>query len=150
MMEPEESAKKMGGELSNAMRWKASCFKEQIGDSFPCDSGMLLEGRKNTRSKSIHQHCNAKEMSRGIRNKGDTFVCLNRIWSEKAYRFPMQNYRYPMQKLPLSQHMTVRARNPPKADRDQIPSKVNFSEKILCIRYTEFVTNAAAESSTGS
>lgn len=63
----------------------------------------------------------------------------------------MQNCRYSVQKLPLSQPMTVRARNPSKAlTKKQITSKANFSKKILCIRYTEFVTNAIAESCTGS
>lgn len=89
-------------------------------------------------------------MSRGIRNKGDIFVCLNRIWSKKVYRFPMANYRYPMQKLTsVLTHYSESQKSTKGIDRDQIPSKANFSEKILCIRYTEFLTNGIAESSTG-
>lgn len=84
MMESKESTKKMGGELSNTMRGIASRFKEQIGDSSPCHSDMLLEGRRNTRSKSNHQHCNVKEMSSGIRNEGDILTCLHWIWSEES------------------------------------------------------------------
>lgn len=90
-------------------------------------------------------------MSRGIRNKGDIFISLNRVWSKKIYRFPMENYRYPMQKLTsVSTHYSESQKSTKGIDRDQIPSKANFSEKLLCIKYTEFLTNSIAECSTGS
>ena len=50
----------------------------------------------------------------------------------------------------ISTHDSESQKSTKGINRDQIPSKANFSGKIPCIRYTEFVTNAVADSSTGS
>lgn len=47
-------------------------------------------------------------------------------------------------------HDTESQKSIKRRDRKQITSKANFSKKIPCIRYTEFVRNAIAEGFTGS
>lgn len=74
-----------------------------------------IRRQRNTRSKSNHWHCNAKEMSRGIRNKGDIFVCLNRIWSEKNLQISDAKLQIHNAKVTSISARRVRARNPPKA-----------------------------------
>lgn len=49
----------------------------------------------------------------------------------------------------ISTHDRENQKSTKGMDRDQTSSKVNFSEKILRIRYTELIINAIAESSTG-